>query len=288
MLLVLILGMLVTPISVTDTPDSGKKGNMVGAYSSAEGKTAFSKEADAEYAQYVTENGVTAYNEEIVLELLENASFASGSELEAINEELERYGMYLYSEETNTPTPASDSSDVRLSAPSIYYSTTGQCWYVTFSGYWLTDEWLNESSGNGNVGSQDAYGVYFSNTSGTFNSAIEDCYFRISNVGGANLRYTENLSSVNVDDEDGFFFKLQDKIINGTYQGEEWYGWCIYDSSFGSYSGYAYAFYIHTYSSCVINSITLGATPDGHIYEVEFTNAAYSFEVRSTSTKFNQ
>ena len=98
-LFVLTLGILVTPISATDTPDSGKIGNELSVYSSAEGKKAFSKEADAEYAQYVTENCIPAYNEEMVLELLERASFASGSELQAINEELERYGVYLYSEE---------------------------------------------------------------------------------------------------------------------------------------------------------------------------------------------
>ena len=262
---------------------------MVGTYTNAENKSAFAEKARAEYAQALFNNEALEYDEERVRLLLEAASFANINEQDAIHAELAQYGVYYYSEVQHSPATASDSSDVRLSAPNIYYVTTGQYWYVTFSGYWATDEWRNEiEQGSANIGGRDAYGVYFRNTSGTFNSAITDSYLRISNVGGGNPRYTETLSSVGVNDEDGFYFELQDRIVNNTYQGEEWYGWCIYDNNFGSYSGYAYAFYVHTYNDCVISSITLSASPSDASFDVVLVNEQFGFDVRSNSTRFNR
>lgn len=78
----------------------------------------------------------------------------------------------------------------------------------------------------------------------------------------------------------------QDYITGNQYVGYEWYGTCTYDSWFGSYSGVATAYYIHTWSSATINSISFGQQGKVAGISVSITNQQNSFIGYSSDRTF--
>lgn len=91
------------------------------------------------------------------------------------------------------------------------------------------------------------------------------------------------------DGSKGFGFRLQDYAYISpydTYVGYKWYGSCTYDTWFGNYSGVATAYYIHTWSSAHINSITFGVEGKTAGVSMDIENRDKSFPAYSFDKTF--
>ncbi len=248
-------------------------------YMDASEKMNFANQMDILY-QNAVDNGTMerASREEIDL-LIEQVTFASGAERKALVQELSEYGVYVYETESDFAIePLSDSGDVTLVKPTVVYEATDKTWTVTCGGNWLNTSW--ETS----VGGAEGFGVGYTNTSGTYNSAVVRSSAYITDQDRRNTNRTTNRSDG--DGSKGFGFRLQDSRIGSTYVGYIWYGACTYDYRFGSYSGIATAYYIHTYNSASITSVSFGVDGKTGGLNVELSNTKESFVAYSNDTRF--
>ena len=252
-------------------------------YSSSADKIAFAEKMDKlhENANPICKN--TAETQQLVDSLIEEATFATGSEKDRVLEELATYGVYLYSTTSPSIQARSSNSDVYINIPSVYYNTSGRTWIVTCAGYWKNDNWFNDGSlGYGNMGGEDAFGVGFFNTSGTYD---ENTIVMSSNAYITDQDRNRTVTTTNRLDGNGSLgvgFRLQDYTYNvyqegPKYVGYRWYGSCTYNSAFENYNGCAAAYYAHTYKSTVISDINFGITGKTGGVSVTFSSTNNQF-----------
>lgn len=226
-------------------------------YLSATEKVQFAEEMDRLYAMQTLSKNTITPTRETVDRLLLQIPNATPEERVAINEELASYGVY----EFNAPiierpnTRATDSGDVVLDAPTIYYEAWSNNWSVTCGGHWKNKEYGDTV---GNVGGADGFGVGYTNCSNSYSSKVVSASAYMTDNSNSNSESTSNRSDG--DGSKGFGFRIQDHWVLGTtnYIGDKWSGVCTYDSWFGNYNGVATAYYIHTYDSAAISGVNFG------------------------------
>lgn len=120
-------------------------------------------------------------------------------------------------------------------------------------------------------------------------------YFRGITVG---LLHAEDIGTITTNRSDGdgalgFGFRLQDYIFdksiigsNKGYVGYKWAGDVTYDDCFGSYSFIATSYYIHTYSTATLDSITFGIQGKQAGLNIIINNSINSFTGFSNDTRF--
>lgn len=263
-------------------------------YMSAADKHAFAAEKEREYAQNTNAQVNSAIDQQDKIDqlILRAASSSNPSEVTAIQKELEMFGVYLYKSGTDAPSTRSSNSDVNISAPDIYYNTGENTWTVATGGYWRNDEWKRDHGVAGTVGDPDAFGVGYSNVSGTYSAHIVRQTASINN-GKTGSDYEGILTSnrSDGDGQNGFGFRLQDEVILSNvfgsleYIGAKWAGACTYDYDFAEYNGNAYSYYVHTYRSCTISELEFNITnPPAVTFSISSTEDG--FGVLSVDTSF--
>lgn len=222
-------------------------------YLSAADKRSFAAEMDRRYAEQSLERNTEAPVREVVDALLLQIPNASPVEKEAINAELASCGVYEF--EAPVIGRQTETEDVTLAAPGVYYEAWSANWSITCGGHWNNN---NYGDVIGNVGGPDGFGVGFTSTSDTYRSSVVNASACLTDQSGRYDETTKNRSDG--DGNHGFGFRLQDKWKLGTayYIGDRWAGVCTYDKNFSSYDGVATAYYIHTYGSASISEITFG------------------------------
>lgn len=238
-------------VSKTETvPISGTS-----VYLSATDKMTFAANMDKVYKQQAANNLVKTPTREIIDSLILQVPNSSPAEKEKLYDELASYGVYKFDCPVLPSTAsAPHSGDVTVEAPTIFYEAWCKCWTVTFGGEWDT---TNYGDTDGNVGGKDGYGVGFTNCKNEYKSQVVRCSAYIADADHKHTESTKNRSDG--DGSKGFGFRFQDYIVDfDTYVGQKWGGSCTYDSWFGMYNGVATAYYIHTYDTTELNSVSFG------------------------------
>lgn len=254
----------------------------------ASDKITFAKQKKEEYETAVSNGEVKESNIEEIEELLRQAIFATGSEKEHINQQLEAYGVYEYGRSVLAQT-RSGSGDVTISTPNVYYEAWEDTWTVTCGGTWKNDNCLYDDLFIGNVGGADGFGVGFTNTGGTYKSSVVRSSAYITDKDES--KYVSTSYRSDGDGSKGFGFRLQDYVygtnITGFgYVGYKWYGSCTYDSDFGVYNGIATAYYIHTWSSAQLTGVSFGAAGKTAGIEATIEASSNSFTGYSSDKTF--
>ena len=248
-------------------------------------KTDFAQEMDKVYANAVAKGKILKTSESEIDSLLEEVTFATGTERERLKDELADCGVYIYETERTSANvqPLSQTADVNVLAPTIAYEAALKEWTVTCGGNWKNGNW-NEAVVNGNIGGVDAFGVGYTNTSGTYNSYVVDAMAYITDQNQTETVRTDVRSDG--DGQKGFGFRLQDYKNNNKYVGYKWYGSCTYDYRFGSYSGIATGYYVHTYSKGNITNVSFGLNGTTAGVGFDISNKDYSFPAYGNDTPF--
>ena len=227
-------------------------------------KQIFAEEKDELCQKALADGKIKIGTSEEINHLMEEMTFAvTSKEKEDLELKLAEYGIYVYKSEDDNQAEMQQarvgSGDVKLSTPVIFYESWEKTWTVTCGGNWTSTNWNQLLPGN--VGGSDAFGVGYTNTKPQYHSSVVRSYAYISD-GGDKLVSTNNRSDG--DGSKGFGFKLQDYIYlanaatTNKYVGYKWYGSSTYDANFSSYSGVATAYYIHTYKSASVTSVSFG------------------------------
>ncbi|MPM05590.1 hypothetical protein SDC9_51880 [bioreactor metagenome] len=163
---------------------------------------------------------------------------------------------------------------------------------MTCGGTWDTAQWFNDgNSTSGNVGNYDGFGVGYTGTSGTYSSYVMRASGMLTNdLSGSELRTISTNNRSDGDGSLGFGFRLQDSIVylSGAYSyiGKEWSGSCTYDSNFGSYSGIATGYYVHTWETAVLSSVTFGVNNQTAGVNFTIIDEAYFFQAFGSDKVF--
>jgi len=275
--IVLLVGMTI-PVSASEI--SAPTIESTSVYLDADSKIEFAKQMDARYSADLKDGKIKKGTIEEIEKLMMQSTFASGNERESINKELAAYGVYEFntSKIPTTITPYSGTNDVILQTPIIFYETWEKTWTVTCGGNWKNNNWA-EQIWAGNVGEPDAFGVGYTNTSNPYSSYVIRSSAYITDQD--NNRTVSTSYRSDGDGSKGFGFRLQDYIHanpnDSSYVGYKWYGSCTYDSKFGTYNGVATAYYIHTWSSAHITSLTFGVEGKTAGLSVSIDNMQKSF-----------
>jgi len=180
---------------------------------------------------------------------------------------VKEYGVYRLEptsriEASSTKGIHPDNGDVTINEPDIYLLPWNNRWVVACGGHWNNNNWLTSSLSQ-NIRDADAFGVGYTHTNGDYRSLVTASSAWISDESGEKKSTTANRSDG--DGALGFGFRLQDYIFdksilasNKGYVGYKWAGDVTYDDWFGSYSFIATSYYIHTYSTATLDSITFG------------------------------
>lgn len=265
-------------------------------------KRAFAEEVTKQYSESKALNHYAAeqpYDITQINSLMVEAAFAEDQASRDIYlGQLEKLGIYQYPTETSDmPTPMSDSGDVSIDKPDIYYSVQEKVWIVANDGRWRSEEWKYEiPPAGGDVGGPDVFGVGFTNTSGDYNASVVRCFGILRNGwDGSQERKNDTYNRGDADSSTGFYFELQDSIervdttkaaLENTYVGSEWFSSCTYSEEFADFSGTATGFYAHTWGEAVISGISLGI--DGKTAGLHMTMEMkdYTFSAYGPDTKF--
>ena len=285
---------LSTPVSAYSNSQSEVQTGTIkspGLYMSSNSKTAFAAQKDKQPIDLAARSTVTADDIDM---LLGKAVNAQGAEREAIFDQLEKYGVYEYEGIVlDTPSPQSESKDVTMSVPIVAYDALERTWSVTCGGYWKNSGYLDGKILPDDVGGEDGFGVGYTQTN-DYDSYVVRTSASLSNRGSGSTydsKITYNRSDG--DGSKGFGFRMQDYLYwnypeTGSldYMGKEWHGTCTYDSTFGTFSGIATGYYIHTYDKCEISSVTFGINGNVAGISVEVSQSNKSFSAYSADKKF--
>lgn len=178
-------------------------------------------------------------------------------------------------------TCATDSGDVALDTPTIYYESWSKNWSVTCGGHWKNNEYGDSV---GNVGGADGFGVGYTNSSNKYSSKVMSASAYMTDVNSNYRASTSNRSDG--DGSKGFGFRIQDHWKSGYYVGHKWSGLCTYDRWFGNYNGVATAYYIHTYDSASLESVSFGFDGKTAGISADITNSVKSFTAFSADKSF--
>ena len=118
---------------------------------------------------------------------------ATPEEKAAINAELETYGVYEFEAPVieSASTCATDSGDVALDTPTIYYESWSKNWSVTCGGHWKNNEYGDSV---GNVGGADGFGVGYTNSSNKYSSKVMSASAYMTDVNSNYRASTSNRS----------------------------------------------------------------------------------------------
>ena len=201
-------------------------------YLSATDKLTFAKEMDELYAKQSLLRSSPTPTREIVDALLLQVLNATPEEKAAINAELETYGVYEFEAPVieSASTCATDSGDVALDTPTIYYEAWSTYWSVTCGGHWKNNEYGDSA---GNVGGADGFGVGYTNSSNKYSSKVMSASAYMTDVNSNYRASTSNRSDG--DGSKGFGFRIQDHWKSGYYVGHKWSGLCTYDRCKGDF-----------------------------------------------------
>lgn len=276
-----------TTVFASESTSYQNEVDTVSVYMDAKGKTDFSTKMDAIYETSIMEGEIIEPSREDIDFLMEQVTFAKNNEdKEIFKQKLSEYGVYLYPAEEIAQN-RSGSGDVTLTAPHIFYQAWENSWTVTCGGNWNTLNW-GDNILPGNIGGLDAFGVGYTNSTLPYKSYVMHSTAYLSDGIDSN----HNVSTTNRSDGDGskgFGFRLQDYtygILIHTYVGLTWYGACTYDNYFSSYNGVATAYYVHTYDTANISSVTFGAQGKTAGVNIEITSKENSFIAYSNDTRF--
>lgn len=224
----MVMGMATTA-SAEETASQNDMGNP-SVYLSATDKLTFAKEMDELYAKQSLLRSSPTPTREIVDALLLQVPNATPEEKAAINAELETYGVYEFEAPVieSVSTCATDSGDVALDTPTIYYESWSKNWSVTCGGHWKNNEYGDSA---GNVGGADGFGVGYTNSSNKYSSKVMSASAYMTDVNSNYRASTSNRSDG--DGSKGFGFRIQDHWKSGYYVGHKWSGLCTYDRWFG-------------------------------------------------------
>ncbi len=274
-------------------------------------KKTFAQEMDTKLALQMENGNIKEFDEDKINTLREQYSFATTDiEKKHYSDELGKYGVYVFNEyiaeESNgfsdvilvanevapsaTPNamigsfPSSDSSDVTLNTPTVFYDSIVKEWTVTCGGEWKNNNCKPTAYIGTYVGDADAFGVGYTNIQYSYNTYVKSAYAYIADENGNNRVTTSNRSDG--DGSQGFGFRLQDKMLNGLYIGYRWYGSCTYDLYFSYYCCIITGYYIHTYSSAEIGSISFGIQDKTAGVEATIENTSKSFSAYSSDLKW--
>lgn len=300
LVLALVVGICPAAFAVETAQGDSTMPEAPAVYMNAMDKVQFAAEKDRMAKQIgLAELSLAGNDQQEISDLILRAAVATGDELETIDQDLETLGVYRYpAEEIGAIAPLSDSSSVIVNAPRIYYTPAEQSWTVATGGKWRTSGWLNEKSlGSFYIGGPDGFGVGYSSTSGTFNSAVQYCTGILTNGDDENYKSALTSNRSDGDGRVGFGFQLQDYYYTigklGTlygYVGTTWAGYCAYDENFANYDGIATSYYVHTWDKGVLNSVNfqVGGSSAGGSGSIGFsiTNAEKSFKAYSNDTRF--
>lgn len=259
----------------------------VGVYMSGESKTAFAAEMDKQSVDLDLRRNVTTDEIDMLLGQCVNAS---GAERESILNQLAQYGIYEYEGTVlNKPSLLNGSQDITMSVPMVVYDSIMKTWTVTCGGHWNTEDY-GQTSFKGDVGGPDAFGVGYTQA-GKYDSYVVSVSGTLSNGNygdGYIAETTKNRSDG--DGSKGFGFRIQDYMIYeltwSQYIGQTWSGSCTYDQAFGSFSGIATGYYIHTYDDASITSVQFGFDGQSAGISVTIQNQEKSFIAFSNDKRF--
>lgn len=154
-------------------------------------------------------------------------------------------------------------------------------WSVTCGGHWKNNEYGDSA---GNVGGADGFGVGYTNSSNKYSSKVMSASAYMTDVNSNYRASTSNRSDG--DGSKGFGFRIQDHWKSGYYVGHKWSGLCTYDRWFGNYNGVATAYYIHTYDSASLESVSFGFDGKTAGISATITNSVKSFTAFSADKSF--
>ena len=154
-------------------------------------------------------------------------------------------------------------------------------WSVTCGGHWKNNEYGDSV---GNVGGADGFGVGYTNSSNKYSSKVMSASAYMTDVNSNYRASTSNRSDG--DGSKGFGFRIQDHWKSGYYVGHKWSGLCTYDRWFGNYNGVATAYYIHTYDSASLESVSFGFDGKTAGISADITNSVKSFTAFSADKSF--
>ena len=279
----------ITVVCATTDTDTAANVEAASIYMDAEEKTTFVERMDNVTSIALATGKIITENRETVSDLIRDITFATGSEKANLEKELNAYGVYVYNSEADTEAvqPRSGSGDVTLQAPMVVYDSILKQWVVTCGGHWNNYNWADEIFIS--YGGPEAFGVGYTHTTGTYTSSVVRASAYITDQTSEYTVSTQNRSDG--DGSKGFGFRLQDYRYNTEwndlmYVGYEWYGSCTYDLDFAYYSGIATAYYIHTWNTTTISSITFGYDGKAAGIEVQLSSQANSFLAYSSDKRF--
>lgn len=280
-------------VSASNTISVAENNAGISIQMDATDKMQFAQNMISVYENDKENNNILEPSIEKINELLLQIPLVDEEEKETINAELAQYGVYEYINSYETETASTyavspDAGDVTLAIPTIYYQAWEDSWTITCGGSWNNYSWYTGTLGD--IGGADAFGVFFTNTGGTYQSSV----IRSSGYLSDSSSETHNPATNFVDGigSNGFGFRLQDYAYSTAipfvyeYVGCQWSGICTYDARFSYYNGIATAYYIHTYNDSSISNITLNSTglnytPTGsdyfHSYSAQKTFGVYNW-----------
>lgn len=282
-----VLNMAIYPLAAPKDEKLSKINNN-SIYLDAESKLSFAEHMDKKCQEALTKGEIYVITDVEKNELLTNFSFSTGQERENMRLELEKYGIYEFEPDSQSDSelmPYSDNSDVTVNTPSIVYDSIPKHWIVMCSGTWKNSNWM-DSLKVGNVGGKDGFGVGYTHIGSEYKSSVISASASIRDKSGTISKSTSNRAGG--DGSKGFGFELQDYVTSdGTkYVGYKWSGSCTYDLNFGNYSGIATGYYLHTWNSASIDSISFGVEGKLAGINVTFSKDSQSFSAYGGDKRF--
>ncbi len=203
------------------------------------------------------------------------------------DEKLNPLGFYIYSYQEPDISLMSSQNDVKINNVTILYDSNDNTWSLVGGGYWLTDNWKKEISGNGNINGRDGVGIAITNLTGSSSHgfAPKESYAYVHDGNNNSITVT-NRTFANY--EQGVFFEYDDYVSDNyfwstpKYMGYGFSAAMIYDNDlFLAYNGRATTYYAHTWQSSSITSI--GASTTG--FSIGFSDYDHSFYAYSNQAK---
>lgn len=273
--------------SMGNTRAISESSNGSSVYMDAAAKQQFAASVDLEMKGFTYD----ASRNDMVDQLLLKIPIADADEKVILIQELEALGIFEFQcNSINSPsTRSSDSADVYLKAPQVFYDGITKNWTVTCGGNWLNNDWNKDALFYGDLGGADAFGVGYTQVGSNYTTRVVSASAQLWDQDSNQSVTTHNRSDG--DGSLGYGFQLQDytyspDLSTSKYVGYKWSGYCTYDANFDFYSGIATGYYVHTYSTASVSSVNFGVQGKVAGVDVTLNNAAQSFKAYSRDTRF--
>ncbi len=205
---------------------------------------------------------------------------ADGIEIKKIENEMEKYGIYLSDKIDNNSgnKPTSIEADIFLSSPTIWHDYVEDEWIVVGGGYWRNEKWKSyitlreQLFGNNHItiGGTDAIGIVFGDVPENVKNSgivrvssflyVTDDY-RWHDFSNTNPMPGPSTSATII----GFQPSIDKNSSSLTFSDNLWryrgqkFSICVrFNSSFSEYKGTAKTIYVHTWDNTNIRSHRIG------------------------------